>query len=194
MENHLLFICTTVHQYYCINDFIDFDDCSLSYSTTDGAYDFIYQMGPGTQLSKIDLKDAFKLIPVHPSQRNLLGICWKTIDTCLPFGLRLVLYLFNCLSEEIDWILVNNCGVHHLLHYLMIFSQQVHQTHPCVATTLIPCCKCINVPIKSSKIEGPSTSITFPGIHLNTVAVEARITPDRKEALLAELNQIVLAS
>ena len=37
------------------------------------------------------------------------------------------------------------------------------------------------------KIEGPSTTITFLGIHLDTVAVEASITP---EALLLELNQL----
>ena len=74
-----------------INDFIDPDDYSLSYCTIDDAYDFINQMCPGTLLSKIDLKDAFRLIQVHPSQWNLLGICWKIrfyVDTCLPFGLR----------------------------------------------------------------------------------------------------------
>ena len=75
-------------------------------------------MGPGTLLSKIDLKDAFRLIPVHAPQWNLLGICWKTrfyVDTCLPFGLRSAPYLFNCLSEVIHWILVNRYGVHHLI-------------------------------------------------------------------------------
>ena len=41
----------------------------------DDAHDFIYQMSPGTLISKIDLKDAFRLNPVHASQWNLLGIC-----------------------------------------------------------------------------------------------------------------------
>ena len=74
-----------------INDFIDPNNYSLSYCTIDDAYDYINQMGSSTLLSKIDLQDAFRLIPVHPSQWNLLGICWKTrfyVDTCLPFGLR----------------------------------------------------------------------------------------------------------
>ena len=66
------------HTYISINDFIDPDDFSLSYCTIDDAYDFINQMGPRTLLSKIDLKDAFRLIPAHPSQWNLLGICCKT--------------------------------------------------------------------------------------------------------------------
>ena len=107
--------------YISINKFIDPDDYSLSYCTIDAVYDFINQMGPGTLLSKINLKDTFRLIPVHLSQWNLLGICWKTrfyMDTCLPFGLRSAPYLFNGLSEAIHWILVNKYGVQHLLHYL----------------------------------------------------------------------------
>ena len=43
-------------------------------------------------------------------------------------------------------------------------------------------------PIKSSKIEGPFTSITFLGMQLNTIAMEASIIPERKEALLAEFT------
>ena len=106
---------------HSINDCIDPDNFSLSYCTIDDVYDFINQMGSGTLFSKIDLKDAFRLIPVHPSQWNLLGISWKTrfyVDTCLPFGLRSAPYLFNHLSEAIHWILVNKYGVRHLLHYL----------------------------------------------------------------------------
>ena len=34
----------------------------------------ILELGCGTQLAKIDIKDAFRLIPVHPTDRHLLGI------------------------------------------------------------------------------------------------------------------------
>ena len=153
-------------------------------------------MGPGTQLSKIDLKDAFRLISVHPSQCNLLGICWKTRfyeDTYLPFGLRSAPYLFNQLSEVIHWILVNNYNVHHLLHYLDDFLTAGPPDSPICSQNLnsmLALCECINAPIKSSKIEGPSTSITFLGIHLDIITMEASITPECKKALLAELNQL----
>lgn len=55
---------------------------------------------------------------------------------------------------------------------------------------MLALCECINVPIKSSKIEGSSTSISFLEIHLDTITTEASITPECKEALLAELNQL----
>ena len=180
--------------YKSINDFIDPDDYSVSYCTIDDAYDFINQLGPGTLLSKIDLKDAFRLISVHPSQWNLLGICWKTrfyVDTCLPFGLRSAPYLFNHLSEAIHWILVHKYGVRHLLHYLDDFLTAGPPDSTICSNninSMLSLCECINAPIKSSKIEGPSTSITFLGIQLHTITMEASITPQRKDALLAELN------
>jgi len=76
---------------FSINDFIDPSMYSLSYCSVDDAYAFINQLGPGTLLSKIDLKDAFRLIPVRSADWNLLGAHWKQqffIDTCLPFSLQ----------------------------------------------------------------------------------------------------------
>ena len=49
------------------------------------------KMGPGTLLAKIDIKSAYRIIPVHPADRHLLGMSWKGgiyVDTALPFGLR----------------------------------------------------------------------------------------------------------
>ena len=55
---------------------------------------------------------------------------------------------------------------------------------------MLQLCEQIQATIKPSKIEGPSTSITFLGIHLDTVAMVASITQERKDSLLAELNQL----
>ena len=107
-----------------VNNFINPDDNSLSYCSIDDAYAFINELDPDTLLSKIDLKDAVRLIPINPSDWNLLGIHWRGkfyVNTCLPFGLRLVLCLFNILSQTIHWITTNNYGVQHLLHYLNDF-------------------------------------------------------------------------
>lgn len=51
-----------------INDFIDPDDYWLLYYTTGDACNFIHKMVPGRLLSKIQLKDTFRLISIHLSQ------------------------------------------------------------------------------------------------------------------------------
>jgi len=55
---------------------------------------------------------------------------------------------------------------------------------------MITLCKTLNAPIKPSKVEGPTTSLTFLGIHLNTISMEANITDERKQSLLQELTML----
>ena len=104
-----------------INDFIDPSRFSLSYCTVDHAIAIINKLGPRCLLGKIDLKNAFRLIPVRRQDWHLLGIQWQGsyyVDKCLLFGLRSAPYLFNLLTEAMEWILTHNYGVGHLIHYL----------------------------------------------------------------------------
>jgi len=160
-----------------INDYIDPQLYSLSYCTIDDAYTILNKLGPGALM-------------------NLLGICWRGqyfIDTCLPFGLRSAPYLFNQLSTAIHWILQQSYGVQHLLHYLDdFFTAGPAASAACSQhlQSMLTLCEKINAPIKLSKVEGPTTSLTFLGIHLNTITMEASISDDRKRALLDELRWV----
>ena len=72
-------------------------------------------------MAKTDLKSAFRLIPIHPDDWNLLGIYWQSqyyVDMYLPFGLRSAPFLFNQLSDGLEWILKNNYGIQHVIHIL----------------------------------------------------------------------------
>ena len=65
--------------------------CSLKYVTLNDAIQTILALGPGTLLAKIDIKSAFRFLPVHPTDRHLLGMRWNGeiyLDCCLPFGLQ----------------------------------------------------------------------------------------------------------
>ena len=104
-----------------INDCINPWDYTLFYCSVDDAYVILNLLGTGALISKIDLKNAFHLIPVHP----MIGTCLQFaatikffIDTCLPFGLCFTPFLFNQLSVAILWILYYKYSVQHLLHYL----------------------------------------------------------------------------
>jgi len=66
------------------------------------------------------LKDAFRLIPINPLDWNLLEYIGKLIlcGHLSPVWVSSTPYLFNQLSQAIHWIVRNNYGVQHLLHYL----------------------------------------------------------------------------
>ena len=73
-----------------INDFIDKEEYSLHYASVDDAVHSLLTLGPNTMMPKVDLKSAFPMVPVHPTDWELLGMYWRErfyIDTCLHFGL-----------------------------------------------------------------------------------------------------------
>ena len=179
-----------------INDFINPFTYSLTCCSLDDAYTIINKLSPRALPSKIDLKDAFCLIPVQSSNWNLLGIFWKQnfyVDTSLPSGLGTAFYPFNCLSTTLHWILEENYGADHLLHYLdNFFTAGPAESSTCEEKlhVMLALCAKLNVPIKPSKVEGPTTSLTFLGIHFNTTSMEASFTSERKQALLHELSSL----
>ena len=82
-------------------------------------------------------------------------------------------------------------GVHHLLHYLNDFltagsahSNTCHQN----LSQMLSLCDNIGAPIKTEKVEGPTTCLTFLGIVLNTETMEASISSECKESLLTAIH------
>lgn len=73
-----------------MNKLIDKQECSLSYVKIDDAIKFFVQCGQGTLMCKTDMSDAFKLVPLLPSQYHLFCVNWRihTI-TILVFFVRM---------------------------------------------------------------------------------------------------------
>ena len=64
---------------------------SLWYVSMDDAVKVILALGKGTELAKFDIQSAYRIVPIHPTDRYLLGMMWNGqlyVDTALPFGLR----------------------------------------------------------------------------------------------------------
>ena len=52
-------------------------------------------------------------------------------------------------------------------------------------------CQAIGAPIKEEKVEGPTTCLTFLGIVLDTVSMEASISVERKTSLLTAIHSFL---
>ena len=50
------------------------EQCSLEYTKISDVVAETNKMGPGTLLAKIDIKSPSCIIPVHPVDRNLMGM------------------------------------------------------------------------------------------------------------------------
>ena len=109
------------------------DGISLRYSSVDVAVDIIRPLGRDTQLVKLDIKDAYRLIPVHPDDYHLLGISWRGetyIDLALPFGLRSAPKIFSTVADLVAWVLHQHC-IKHQPHYLdsYLFLEERNSTN-----------------------------------------------------------------
>ena len=75
-----------------VNDGVAEDLSSLQYVTVDEAAAAMVHKGAGALLAKVDIKHAYRNIPIHPDDRWLFGMAWEDalfIDTALPSDLGL---------------------------------------------------------------------------------------------------------
>ena len=175
---------------HSVNAGIPTELCSLRYPSLDAAARLIMTQGRGALMSKLDIKEAYRMVPVHPDDWFLLGMRWRGayyIDTRLPFGLRSAPKIFTALADALQWILLQR-GLPNLLHYLDDFLFVESPGAPGVALE-VACstCAALGVPIAPEKLEGPTTCVTFLGIELDSSHLVARLPADK----LARVQHLV---
>ena len=183
-----------------INHSISKDDFSLQFITIDDAIEGIKQFGSGCFLAKTDTESAFRLVPIHPDDYELLGMCWEGkyyYDKVLPFGLRSAPSIFNRLSDALEWILLHKCNISFVCHILDDFllieppagtlplNRVCQQSLPKMVSTF----ENIRIPIAPGKTQGPSQVLEFLGILLDTINMKASLPPEKIERLHAIFEQ-----
>ena len=64
-------------QGFSVNDAISSDYCSVTYTSVDQAADMARAMGKGCLMAKLDLKEAYRAVPVHLCDQRLLAVSWQ---------------------------------------------------------------------------------------------------------------------
>jgi len=85
-----------------VNDGIDFEFCSLSYTLVDEVALIIARLDTGALMAKIDIEAAYQLLTVHPQDRVLQAVQWKSktyVDPMLPFRLRSAPKIFSAVAD-----------------------------------------------------------------------------------------------
>ena len=107
-----------------INNAIGSTLCLLKYITVDQVAQQAVRLGKGPLLAKIDIKVAYRLVPVSPYQRHYLGMFWKNqiyVDIMLPFGFRSAPKIFNAIADFLEWC-ISKGGVKYVYHYLQFWA------------------------------------------------------------------------
>ena len=91
-----------------VNDGISKELASQSYASLDEVVGQVMRLGRGALMAKMDIKQVYHNIPVHPADRPLLGMRWEDkvyMDMTLPFGLRSAPLIFTAVADALQWIM-----------------------------------------------------------------------------------------
>ena len=86
-----------------VNEGNDPNLTSLTYPRVEDAVRLVKAAGPGASMAKLDLKVAYRHVPVRPDDHSLLAIRWggtTHLDTALPFGLCSAPKLFTAMADD----------------------------------------------------------------------------------------------
>lgn len=156
----------------------------MKYATIEQAISFIRQAGHSSWLSKADITNAFKFMPINPEFWRFFGVSWKGV---YYFAVRLTSScksspkIFDSLSEALCWILINN----HKLPYVLLYLDDFLIITPPHSglSTLIKVFSELGVPLSKEKTIGPCTYIEFLGITLDSTSFQASLPPEKVQRI-----------
>ena len=179
-----------------INDGIPKHLSTVKYSSVGQAIKNIISIGSCCYMAKTDIKSAFRIIPVNPSDYHLLGIHWDNnyyFDRCLPMGCSSSCAIFEAFSTSLEWIIQTRLPHTAVLHILDDFLFIAPTFHQCKLSlqTFISICEEIGVPLAPEKTVGPSQVIEFAGIHLDTVDMSASLPQDKVTKFIQQIDLLL---
>lgn len=152
---------------------------------------------PGCYLAKVDLKNAYRSIPISQESQQVTGLSWfingkKTYlkDVKLPFGANLSPFIFNTITQSVRRMMANR-GYTKVVCYLDDFCLIADSKTECqhMVTVLVRLLRELGFKISWPKLEGPSTNITFLGIHIDSITMTCSIPDEKIQQIASDLAQ-----
>ena len=177
-----------------VNDYISCE--SYRYKSIDDA---IALMRPDCFFATVDIKSAYRWVPVYPPHRTLQGFRWAFngsykyfTDNFLCFGLKNAPSIFHRISCALTRMMARN-GFSNIVNYLDDFLIVASSREECLRAqlTLIHLLHSLGFQVNWSKLSGPSQSVKFLGIILDSIAMQAFVPEDKISALEDQLTFLI---
>ena len=147
---------------------------SVNYASVRDAIRIAANMKKGAFSAKLDISDAFRLIPIHPTDYN--KFCFKNknlyyFDRVLPQGCGSSCNLFEKFSTALQHIFEKITKTTATVHYLDDFIIFAEEETICkkLRDIFIQICEYIGVPLAPHKITEPATDTIFLGVKIDTI-------------------------
>jgi hypothetical protein len=163
----------------------------LRYLSVDDLVKVVRDLGRGCLIYKIDLKAAFRQLPVDPGDIHCLGFTWDGhiyIDGVMAMGLRSAAYCCQRLTNSLAYI--HGTKGYHLVNYLddMAGGEVVHKAEAAFLS-LRHLLQQLGIFESTDKACPPSTSMVFLGILLDTNHFTITVPEGKLQETLRELHE-----
>ena len=168
-----------------INEAISKEEFSANFSLFDDAVKLLQKSGKDSYLCKLDIKHAYRLLPVRPDQWPLLGYKWEGkyyVDMVLPFGLRSSASIFNRFADLVRWIIIHKYDTENLINYsddYLLICSKILGIAKRQLNVVLMAFHDLGIPLASEKIIGPTYILPYLGIILNSKEMTMEVTPER---------------
>ena len=178
-----------------VNDGISKEFSSVKYASVVDAISILKKLGKKSYMAKTDIENAFRIIPLHPSQFRFLVFKFQDnwyVDKCLPMGARSSCAIFEKFSSALEWVMKNKLNIKHVVHILDDFLLINKYKKSCAKQlkVFLEFCLEVGIPIAFNKTFPPSTIMEFAGIELNSIEMLSKLPVDKKLKCIAKLEEI----
>ncbi|MCU7858829.1 MAG: hypothetical protein KZQ86_03130 [Candidatus Thiodiazotropha sp. (ex Lucinoma kastoroae)] len=179
-----------------VNDFIDPQLCSVQYTSFDEAVFMLQDLGPNCKIFKMDLKNAFRLLPVNPADFDLLGFKLDGkyyIDKAVPFGCSVSCRTFEVFATFLEFAVKRRMVSGKLIHYLddYLGGDKSYALCEQIMEIFRSCLASLCVPLAEEKTEGPSEVLCFLGLELDSRNMVVRIPREKIEELVQKIEFVL---
>ena len=152
---------------------------TVQYAHLGDAIEMVQRCGQGCYMAKSDIADAFRLIPLHPSQYHLTGFQFQGqfyYDKCLPMGCASSCRIFEQFSDAIQWILKQH-KIDNTVKVLDDFFFAREHFSDCNKDLqfFLSLCSRLGIPVAPHKTLGPAQVLEFLGVQLDTINMQAEL-------------------
>lgn len=191
-EIRLIHDCSRPHG-QAVNDYISTE--SFKFQTLDDA---VKLLRPNYYMAKIDLRHAYRSVPIHPDNYPATGCKWQFsgdqhfsyfYDTRLPFGAKSSSKIFHRITQSVRRMMARR-GFTDIIVYLDDFLVIGATREQCELAydTLLQLLLGLGFSISDHKLIAPTQNLTFLGVQLDTTACTMTLPDDK----LAELQALVI--
>ena len=168
-----------------INSHIPSENSAVQYDSIDTVIKLIKHFGRHCLMAKCDIEDAFRLVPIHPTDYHLLGFTWNNLyyyDRCLPMGASSSCQIFESFSSSLHWIMENKycaAGMSHIIDDFLFVGPPNSDKCLVDLQCFSSLCSRLGVPLKPEKTILPTTTIVIYGIEFDSNKLECRLPVEK---------------